>query len=69
MKKSIINKILEFKKNKINFSVITNLENTKSYLFESKQFYFPLLASCPQAASMSFPRLLLTRTFTLFLAR
>ena len=33
MKKSIINKILEFKKNKINFSVITNLENTKSYLF------------------------------------
>ena len=33
MNKSIINKILEFKKNKINFSVITNLENTKSYLF------------------------------------
>ncbi len=33
MNKSIINKILEFKKNKINFSIITNLENTKSYLF------------------------------------
>ena len=33
MNKSIINKILELKNNKINFSVITNLENTNSYLF------------------------------------
>lgn len=48
---------------------LTNIVRQAFLLFIDREDYFPLLASCPQAASMSLPRLLLTLTFTLFFAR
>lgn len=45
------------------------LSYTPSGVYSGKYFYASLLASCPQAASMSFPRLLLTFTTTPIFSR